>query len=119
MDAQEALETFLSRALVRSKRARVLGFIAKPKSRAKFLDAIYHDLENYLDRAKQVDSLPKSVVSMPGYKYQPPEIFGQPIPNLSEFYYGLDESYLVVTIDGKYGIHGPETYSDSRAFYAT
>ncbi len=118
MDATEALKTFLFNALVKTRRQRLINFAAKPKTQSKFLDAIYHDLEDCFDNSKRVDALPDSVVSMPGYKFQPPESFGHPIASLGDYYRGSAESYLVVTIDGKFGIYGPETFIDSRAFYA-
>ena len=117
MEAQRALESFLNSALVDRKK-RYLGFISKPKTRGKFLRSIYHDLENCLDNTKQVESFPASVLSLPGFKFEPEKIYGQPISSLGEVCNSFDESFLVVSKDGKFAIHGPETYIDSRAFYA-
>lgn len=30
----------------------------------------------------------------------------------------LQESFLAISIDGKYAVSGPETYIDSRTYYA-
>ena len=117
MDAKQAIETFLAKAL-KNKKERYLGFVSKPKTQRKFLDSIYHDLQDVLDDKKKIDSLPKHVLSMSGYKFQPPNHFGEPISSISEICDSFDESFLVVTSDGRYGIHGPESYIDKRAFYA-
>jgi len=100
------------------KKKRYLGFISKPKTRNKFLRSIYHDLESCLDSTKQVDSFSTTVQLLPGFKFEPENIYGQPISSLGEICTSFDESFLVVSNDGKFAIHGPETHIDSRAFYA-
>ncbi len=117
MEAQQALESFLSSAL-RDKKKRYLGFISKPKTQNKFLRSINHDLESCLDATKQVESFPAPVLSLRGFKFESEKIYGHPIPSLGEVCNSFDESFLVVSSDGKFAIHGPETYIDSRAFYA-
>lgn len=116
MDAQAALQTFLTGALVR-KRGRYLGFIAKPKTQAKFLDAIYHDLEADLDRSKQIQELPRGAGRIPGFRFAPPKEFGTLVDDLQGVCDSADDSFLVVSDDGEIGIHGPETMLDDRTIY--
>lgn len=115
-DAHSALENFLRHALIR-KRDRYLGFIGKPKARAKFLDAIYHDLERDLDKSKQVQGLPAGAGSIPGFLFAPPKEFGTSVVDIRQILDSVDEGFLVVSEDGQYGIHGPEAMIDSRAIY--
>ncbi len=117
MEAEQALKIFLDSALS-SKKERYVGFVSKKKTRSKFLSAIYHELEGNLDASKKVTALPEHALAMPGYKFEPPNSFGEPITTLDAICNTSDESFLVVSVDGKYGVHGPETFIDSRAFYA-
>ncbi len=117
MNAQDALETFLQHVLT-SKKDRYIGFISKPKNHAKFLNSIYHELEEILDSTKKVDHLNERTLAMKGYKFEPNNIFGEPIDSLGEACKVLNDSFLVVSEDGKFAIYGPETFFDSRAYYA-
>lgn len=116
MEAEQALETFLSRALI-NKKDRYIGFISKPETRKKFLDAIYHELESNLYSSKKVTELLEKELMISGYKFEPPDNFGEPINTLKEIISSDDESFLVESLNGKYAIYGPETFIDSRAYY--
>jgi len=116
MTAEQALKSFLNKALIR-KKERYIGFILKPKTQGKFLNLIYHELENDLDESKKINQLNEKVLAKSGYKFMPPNIFGEQIMAIKEAYTSSDESFLIVSSDGKHAIYGPETYIDSRAFY--
>ena len=115
MEAQAALQTFLSGALLR-KRDRYLGFVAKPKTRSRFLRTIDHDLERELDGALRIAHLP---VDRPikGFRFAPPDEFGSPVSDLRQLLQSCDDSFLAVSEDGQYGVLSPETYIDDRAVY--
>lgn len=117
MDAQEALGLFLDKALV-CKKSRYIGFIKKTATRQKFLNTIYHELERSLDHTKRVSSIPKDILSKPAFIFEPPDIFGKKVSSLEEAYDNFMDSFLVISEDGSFGIHGPETFMDSRAFYS-
>lgn len=117
MEAKEALERFLMKALFK-KKERLLGFVSKPKTQPKFLNLIYHELDESLDDSFQVKSLDEEVLSMPGYKFEPPNNFGESISQMAEACDSFSDSYLVVSIDGNYAIYGPEHMIDERRFYA-
>ena len=117
MEPREALIAFLTSTLTKSKRDRYVGFASKHKTETKFLSAIYHDLENCFDQTKRVTSFKQPVLELPGYRFAPSNVFGEPMASIGEVCNGWDESFLVVSVDGRYGIHGPETVIDSRAFY--
>ncbi len=116
MSAETALRRFLAGALAR-KRDRYLGFIEKPKTRAKFLNAIHHELEMDLDRSKTIAALPPGRNPIPGYHFAPPDEFGIPVEDLREVCRSAEDSFLAVSEDGQFGVHGPETLADSRAIY--
>lgn len=117
MDAQEALSIFLSNVLAH-KQDRYLGFISKPKTRNKFLHSIYHELEAVLDKSKKKSTFPEDILTKPAFIFKPPDKFGESVPTLKEAFGAFDESFLAITQDGMYGVHGPETFIDSRTFYA-
>jgi len=116
MESLESLGVFLNTYLS-NKRSRYLGFISKPKSQKKFLDAIYHELETSLDSSMKVKDFPSTIFEEEGFLFSPPNTFGEPISTLKEGLRKNDESFLLISKDGKYGIHGPETFIDSRAYY--
>jgi hypothetical protein len=116
LNAQVALRTFLAGALIR-RRDRYLGFVAKRKNHVKFLGTIYHELERDLDKARQIAAFPAGDVPIPGYRFAPPEEFGAPVGDIREVCASSEDSFLVVSEDGQYGVHGPETYIDDRAIY--
>jgi len=116
MEADEALICFLKGMLI-EKKDRYIGFLSKEKTRYKFLNSIYHELEGILDQSKKVASLPEKAFELPCYKFVPPNTFGEKVTSLKVGSDQLIESFLLVTTDGKYAIHGPETYVDSKAYY--
>ncbi len=116
MDAQLALRRFLTGALER-RRERYLGFVAKQKTQVKFLNAIYHELERDLDGSKKIATLPSGRSPIPGYRFAPPSDFGSPVNDLREVCRSADDSFLVVSEDGEFGVHGPESLIDGRAIY--
>ncbi len=116
MESMESLGVFL-KIYLSNKRSRYLGFIAKPKSQKKFLDTIYHELEGSLNSSMKVKELPSAVLEDGGFLFSPPNTFGEPVSALKEGLRNNDESFLLISRDGKHGIHGPETFIDSRAYY--
>jgi hypothetical protein len=117
MEATEALASFFGWALTK-KKERLIGFISKPKTRPKFLGMIYHELEDCLNSGKKVESLSARVLSMPCYKFEPRDVFGQPVKSLRNALSNCEDSFLLISSDGKYAIYGPETFIDGRSFYA-
>jgi len=115
MQALVALEVFLSRALCH-RRERYIEFAKKPKTRKKFLDAIYHDLERDLDPAYFVESLPSEISLSSGYVFQAGGQFGAPLLSLEELIASHAESCLAVSTSGQAGIYCPETHIDSRRY---
>ncbi len=115
MEAQAALQRFLKGALLQ-KHDRYLGFVAKPKSRSKFLRAIDHDLERELDGALRIANLPAGR-PIKGFRFAPPDDFGSPVSDLRQLLRSSEDSFLAVSEDGQYGILSPETYIDDRAVY--
>lgn len=116
MEAQTALRTFLEGVLIR-RSERYIGFINKPKARKKFLAAFHHTLESDLDSSKSIKNLPVGSESIPGYWFAPPDEFGVPVADIREYVDSIEDSFLVVSANGKFGILSPETFIDSRRIY--
>jgi hypothetical protein len=116
MDATEALIIFLNKALI-IKKDRLIGFLTKQKNHDKFLNTIYHELEHYLNPSLKVSAFPEKVLRSKGYLYEPQSTIGETINSLQEIVDSSMDSFLVISQDGNYAIHGPETLIDSRAYY--
>jgi len=65
----------------------------------------------------KTESLSVTAMQSKCYLFEPPNTFGKPLNSLLEADETLQESFLIISIDGKYAIHGPETYIDSRSYY--
>ncbi len=117
MDANEALIIFLNKALI-IKKERLLGFLNKSKNHNKFLNTIYHELEQCLNPSFIIESLPEKILLSKGYLYEPNCGAGEMISSLQEIAESSMDSFLAISQDGKYAIHGPETFIDSRTYYA-
>ncbi|MEM7227116.1 MAG: hypothetical protein AAF495_29380 [Pseudomonadota bacterium] len=116
MDAVTALQTFLAGALA-WKHERYIGFVAKPKTQTKFLREIYHGLDSDLDDAKAIPKLPASRGPLAGYRYAPPDEFGTPVADIRKECDSIDDSVLIVSSDGRFGIYTPESDCDGRRIF--
>lgn len=115
-ESQTALITFLQKAL-KKKRSRVIGFATSKHTKKKFLDLIYHELEDLLGEDKAITELPEKVLRSPVYVFEPPDTFGHKAPSMRDVYDSSDDSWLAVTEDGVYAVHSPETRLDDRTIY--
>jgi hypothetical protein len=69
MKINSSLENFINKALIKSKRERLVGFLSSAKGHVKFCKALSHDLEKYLDQAKFVSKFSESELEQPGDLY--------------------------------------------------
>ena len=74
--ALEALKVFLSLALTR-RTERHISFASNEKTRSKFLQSIYHDLEKDLDCARAIPGFGDTILDSPGYLFEPDDTFGE------------------------------------------
>ena len=111
------LLTFL-RGSLGAKRERVVDFVARPKSREKFLALLDHQLGALFDSRCIVRELPSAAWQSPALRFRPPADFGIPAGSLREAFDELGQSELVVTADGRYGYWRDETYVDSTVLVA-
>jgi len=111
MEPEESLIAFLGGSLG-TKRERILDFVARPKTRRKFMDMLYHQLGEYFDRACLVSALPETAWRQPAFRFSPPSDFGVVVASLRQAHQQLDQPELVITQDGRYGFWRDETYVD-------
>lgn len=116
-EAEVALRFFLSHVALPDKRARYLDLIGRPTSRRKFLRTVYHELESHFEPAKRIAALSTTMLRLPGFWFQLGVTFGEPVNALADIISSQEESFLVVSADGRVGIHGPESYIDRRGYY--
>ena len=107
MDATDAIVRLLSGSLAR-RRDRYVEFASRPKARNKLLKDFYHQLAECFDERTLVSDLPAEAWSSAAYSYAPPKEFGVPWESLREAYKDMGEARLLVTQDGRFGIHTRE-----------
>jgi len=122
MDARAAVVAFLSNTLAR-RRDRFVEFASRPKAQDKLLAALYHDLHECFDRRRVVDAFPDPVWRAPAWAFAPPDCFGLRYESFGDAVEDLVDSFLVISLDGRYGLHREETRVDFQllidAFPAT
>ncbi len=115
VDAQDALVAFFSRTLAR-RHERYVALVSRPKGQQKLLGEFYHRLWDCFEPRHVVGDLPKAAWSTPAYVYGPAPPFGARWPSLRAAYGELTEGQLLVTEDGRFGIHAQEDCSPGPLF---
>ena len=116
MDANEALEKFLRRCLLR-RVDRYVEFASSPKNRTKLLAAIHHDLETDVDRSLACESLSEAALDAPAYRFAPRSDFGTKISSLREVVESHEMSLLAIARDGSAAVLRPEARVDSQLLF--
>lgn len=111
--AEQVLLVFLHGSLA-AKRARVVDFASRAKTRSKFLDLLYHQLGDLVRPSSIVEQLPSLAWSQPALRFKPPAEFGAAVGTLREAHAQGGQNELVITADGRFGYWRDETYVDSE-----
>ena len=106
-EARDAILRFLSGALALRKE-RYLEFASRPKAQGKLLADFYHHFASCFAKQAVVQQLPSEAWSSVAYSFAPPREFGVRWTTLREGYDNMGEAQLLVTADGKFGIHTQE-----------
>ncbi len=114
MPAREVIVAFLSRALESRWRDRFVGFVSRPKTQGKFLDALHHNLFGRFDSRVIVSSLPDSAWASPAYSFSTAGGFGVVESSMRDAHARCDDAILVVTRDGACGYYREEDLIDSE-----
>jgi hypothetical protein len=109
----QALLVFLHGSLG-AKRARVVDFASRAKTRSKFLDLLYHQVGGLVRASSVVAQLPSAAWGQAALRFKPPAEFGIPVATLRDAYAENGQNELVITADGHYGYWRDETYVDSE-----
>jgi hypothetical protein len=113
MTTDETLLAFL-RGSLGAKRDRLLDFVARSKSRSKFIALLYHELGGLFDSACVVPDLPGAAWITPALRFRSVSEFGTSVRTFKSAYDELAQAELVVTIDARYGFWRDETFVDSE-----
>lgn len=114
-DARNAILRFLSGALARRKE-RYLEFASRPKAQGKLLADFYHHFAGCFAKQAVVRELPAEAWTSVAYSFAPPKEFGIRWTTLREAYENMREAQLLVTADGRFGIHTQEDSSGGPMF---
>ena len=114
---RDVVSMFLKGSLHSRWRDRYVGFVAKPKTEAKLLRALPHDLMSCFDQRAIVTELADSAWNSPALSFST-EGFGLHESSLRSAHARCGDSVLVVTCDGKYEFHREEDLHDSELLLA-
>lgn len=120
MDSVEAVSKFIKGTIESHRARRLLALVATKKGRRKFLSELHHGIES--DVRKDVIKLDdlSSRGSLPCYVYRGPGGFGAEKVSVNAAYDSLsvDDSWLIVSQDGRFAIYRPEARWDSEIIVA-
>jgi hypothetical protein len=109
MTADDVFRQFVARVLVPAKAERLDRLIGTPRGNHKALETMYHHFIAWL---KPELATPKrqQFWSQECFVFRPPRTFGERRTSFAVAYDELSttDSWLIVSADGKFGIHRPE-----------
>lgn len=115
MNEIEAFSSFVSKALENEKSRRYLSLAGTKKGKKKILDDLCHGFESAILNKNIVDS-DSGYSSKACYLYSGPTGFGIRYDTVLSAYedVSMDDSWLIISDDGRYGIHRPESRWDDE-----
>ena len=116
MKAEEALARFIKKVMLKRWRDRYLQMVRKKRGQQRFLDDLWHEMEDRLDPEKSVKRLPETVWAMEAYSFSGDE-FGIEEDSMKDAFESLIDGALIIDREGKYGIHKPEEFVDKIKYY--
>lgn len=117
MTEQEAIRSFLSKALRKDWQPRYLSLVETKRGKQTILADLYHVLGERFDPA-HLKTIPESTLSKPAFLFSETDGFGKECPSMREAESNADEGALVVSADGKHGILIEETIKRGMQHYS-
>jgi len=120
MEAPDALRKFVVSVLVPAKAQRIQSLIQTRRGQMKALDSLSHDLKSAV-RADLPTPERSSFWQLPCFLFRAPKTFGARWPSFEAAYEGLstEDSWLLISEDGRFGVYRPEgRWDGERAFAA-
>ena len=115
MNNVEAVKRFITGVLEKNRAARLCALVSTSKGERKFLRELSHGIEAPAARSDRMTSL-RMCDSMPCYLYWEREGFGAAKASVGEAYnvLSVEDSWLIVSQDGTFGIYRPEARWDDE-----
>ncbi len=116
MNISEGLESFIKRAVIKSKRDRYLGFLTSAKGRMKFAKSLDHDFETVLDESKFVQNLERSELDQPGDLFCSNGVTSNTSTSMYDLYGKApwEGGWLLINKKGNIAIYRPEGRIDEE-----
>jgi len=116
MDAEQALITFLKRAIVNNRRDRYIGLITTQNGRSRFFDYFWHNLESeFIPSVNQVDAFPEDIWRKEAYLFEAAsETFGRRCQDMRTAHDLADDGggWIIVSTDARHAVFMPEDMVD-------
>ena len=120
MTADDAFRRFVTGALLPDKAERLARLIATPRGKRRVLETLSHDFSAAI--SKESATPDKQVFwSQECFVFRPPQTFGDKRESFAVAYDELSatDAWLIVSTDGKFGMHRPEGKWDDGRTIAT
>ena len=116
MNEIEAIKAFINTVATSKKARRYLELVDSTKGRKRFLNELHHCFDDALREDLQLINDRSKCNKMPCYIYFYRMGFGTPAESFSQAYEELasDDSWVIVTQDGSYGVYRPEANWDGE-----
>lgn len=112
------LHQFIDKAIVNSKRNRVLGFTSSPKKFHKFANLLNHEFLNILDHTKFIPPFDINASKQSGFLICSNGVFNECEKGFSELYGKApwEGGWLIINSSGNYAIYRPEGKIDNEVY---
>ena len=116
MNNSEGLESFIKRAVIKSKRDRYLGFLASSKGQVKFAKSLDHDFEKVLDESKYVQKLERNELEQAGDLFCSNGVTNNTNTSMYDLYGKApwEGGWLLINKKGNLAIYRPEGRIDDE-----
>ncbi len=113
MDAIEALTTFISKVIHKPRAVRYKTIIDSQKRQIKFIRALDHEFEQYINPDKIIQNLESEIWASPVYSFEEEFGFRNSWNTFKEAYDSIyQESILIITQNGEAGLFISEFPTD-------
>jgi hypothetical protein len=114
----DGLRKFIDRAIVKSKRERVAGFIANSKNHTKFSRILDHELLGVLDNSNFREPIDVNSLNELGFLYCSNGVSSEIGTSINDLYGEApwEGGWLIVNLSGSFAIYRPEGKIDDEVF---
>lgn len=117
MVPEKALVHFLSKALMKRWKDRYISLVQTKHGKQKFLEDLWHQIEDRFDLAKSVPDFNRNVWGSPAFSFSQNNGFGQIEESMQAAFDTVGDGSLIIDKEGKYGIYLPEDKAEKVKYF--